>query len=59
MILVVLLGLLTGCRIVVIHPIEGKDIVRIKANTNYIPKEDGWFFTDYYVKEVMDAKIRK
>ena len=54
-----LLVLLTGCRVIVIHPIEKKDIVRIKIGEKFIPEVDGYFFSDFYVKEVMDAKVRK
>ena len=57
--LVTLLVLLTGCRVIVIHPINKKDIVRVKAGEKFVPEVDGYFFSDFYVKEVMDAKVRE
>jgi len=58
--LVMLLVLLIGCESkVVIHPIYEKDIFRVEAGTNFISEVDGYFFSDYYVKEVIDAKVRK
>ena len=53
------LVLLTGCRVIVIHPINKKDIVRVEAGEEFVPEVDGYFFSDFYVKEVMDAKVRK
>ena len=58
-ILVPLLVLLMSCENVVIHPIEQKDIFRLKAGQSFTPEVDGYFFSDYYVKEVIDAKVRK
>jgi hypothetical protein len=59
-ILVLLLVLLTSCKNpVIIHPIEQKDIFRLKAGEDFVPEVDGYFFSDYYVKEVIDAKVRK
>lgn len=63
------IGGLSGCislnRKVVLHPIEKSDIFRIQKNarveinrneTVYAEK-DGWFLSDYYVEQVMKAKI--
>ena len=59
MTLPVSLVLLTGCRIIVLHPIEKLDIQRVKAGKEFVPEVDGYFFSDKYVKEVMDAKVRE
>jgi len=29
----------------------------MKTGENYSPKKDGYFISDYYLKEVMQAKI--
>jgi len=58
-ILVPLLVLLMSCDSIVIHPIDQKDIFRIKAGQSFTPEVDGYFFSDYYVKEVIDAKVRE
>lgn len=59
-ILVMLLALLTGCdKVLILHPINKKDIVRIKAGQEFVPEIDGYFLSDFYVKEVMDAKVRE
>ena len=52
---------LSGCgtfrRDVILHPIEKHDIQRMKTGQGYIPEVDGYFLSDHYVKEVMEAKI--
>lgn len=58
-VLVLLLGL-TGCAAlnkVVLHPIEDSDIVDMREGTSYTSKKSGWFVSDYYMREVMNAKI--
>ena len=59
-ILVMLLTLLTGCdRVIIMHPINKKDIVRVKSDQEFTAPVDGYFLSDFYVKEVMDAKVRE
>jgi hypothetical protein len=58
-ILLILLTLLTGCNIVVLHPIRTIDIQEVEAGVAFTPKLDGYFFSDKYVKNVMKAKIRE
>ena len=60
-----LICLCLGCRQVVIHPIDKSDIFSIPKdsivvfdpNTLQEVEKDGWFLSDTYVQEVMDAKI--
>lgn len=51
---------LTGCsfvRPIVIHPIEKSDITEMKKGIGYVPEKDGYFVSDYYIKEVMRARV--
>jgi hypothetical protein len=54
-----------GCstlRPVVLHPIEKSDIFAIGKGTKIgdtITEKDGWFISDYYLKEVAKAKVSK
>lgn len=62
--LVVLIALtvLSGCAAnnkVVLHPIEKTDIVRMNKSVSYMPEKDGWFLSDYYLDEVVKAKVEK
>lgn len=53
---------LTGCgsiRSVVLHPIEKSDITKMQKGIPYTPEKDGYFLSDYYVEEVMRARINK
>lgn len=64
MFLVLLLFLigLEGCanfRPIVLHPIEDTDIYRMKQGKPYTPKKDGYFVSDYYLREIMRARVRK
>ncbi len=56
-----LLVLLTGCagNRVILHPISGQDIFRMKKDTAYTPVKDGYFLSDEYMKEVAQVKVRK
>jgi len=51
--------LLTGCRELVLHPIQKLDIQRVEKGEEFIPPLDGYFFSDKYVKEVMSIKVEK
>lgn len=59
---VILLMLIAGCASpkVILHPIEKIDIVRIEKGTQiggWITEKDGYFLSDLYLKEVMEAKV--
>lgn len=50
---------LSGCaRQLVLHPIQKSDIQPMTKGSCYTPEKDGWFLSDTYVKEVMEAKIK-
>lgn len=51
--------ILTGCGSVTLHPILKQDIVRMVKDTPYTPDRDGYFLSDTYVKEVMQAKVER
>ena len=56
LLLIVLIS--SGCiRHVTLHPLV-QDVVAVKAGENFTPPKDGWFFSDYYVEEVMRVKIK-
>ena len=55
--LLVLIGLVGCSKNVIIHPIEDRDIVDMRAGTTYTSEKDGWFVSDYYVDKVMEAKV--
>lgn len=45
----------------VIHPIEKSDIFAVDKGTkvgDLTAEKDGWFISDLYLKEVMDAKVK-
>lgn len=44
---------------VVLHPIEESDIFHMKAEESYTPKKDGYFVSEFYVEEVMKARVNK
>ena len=51
---------LTGCaNKVILHPIETIDIVEMKTGESYTPEKDGYFVSDYYMEEVMRARVNK
>lgn len=54
-----ILLLLSGCAQVVLHPIEQTDIMQVKQGQTYEAPKDGYFLSDFYIKEVMQAKIRE
>lgn len=50
----------SGCAFnkqVVLHPIESVDIVTMKKGEAYTPVKDGFFLSESYVSEVMNAKV--
>lgn len=50
--------LLSGCARITLHPIEMTDIMQVKQGQTYEAPKDGYFLSDFYIKEVMQAKIR-
>lgn len=53
---------LTGCGLLnkemIIHPIEGSDIVLLKQGETIVAPKQGAFLSDFYIKEIMEAKVR-
>ncbi len=61
--IMILLGsllLFQGCgsNKVILYPIDKQDIVVMPTGTSYTPDRDGFFMSKFYVKNVMDAKIK-
>ena len=52
-------AVLSGCAAVVLHPIQDTDIVTMPAGQAYTPSKDGYFLSDLYVKEVLNAKVEQ
>lgn len=55
--------LLAGCgtlnRKVVLYPIDKSDIFRVeKGSSVVVAEKDGYFLSDEYIQEVMDAKVK-
>ena len=51
---------LTACSLnrVVVHPIEGTDIVTMKKGESLTAPKDGLFVSDFYVEEIMKARVK-
>ena len=57
--LLLLIGL-TGCSTIIkLHPIAQQDIVIMKKGAPYTPDRDGYFLSQLYFDEVLNAKIEK
>jgi len=41
-----------------LYPIDKQDIVRVKQGEDYKSDRDGYFLSDFYMEEVMQAKIQ-
>jgi len=57
-----LIFLLAGCSApkVIFHPIDKEDIVRIEKGTkigDWTTDRNGYFLSDEYMKDVMEAKV--
>jgi uncharacterized protein YcfL len=51
---------LTGCvSNVVIYPITTQDIIILKKGQQISAPSDGYFLSEFYLKEVVDAKLKK
>lgn len=57
-IIIGLILLLAGCARVVLHPIEHNDIFQVKKGLTYQAPKDGYFLSDFYIREVMEAKVK-
>jgi hypothetical protein len=61
----ILLGLLPlclnliGCSRVTLYPIVKQDIVEMKSGFPYTPDRDGFFLSNLYMTEVMQAKVER
>jgi hypothetical protein len=64
--LLLLMTLMTSCaNQVILHPIDKSDIFSVPAGSSithqtdtWVTEKDGWFLSDTYVQEVMDAKVK-
>lgn len=59
LLLLTILGTLSGCQRVTLHPIEGSDIQLLEAGDNFHAPKRGAFVSDFYLEKVMDAKVKK
>lgn len=50
---------LSGCASVVLHPIDKSDIAKMSKGVSYAPEKDGYFLSDYYISQVVKAKVDK
>ena len=56
---VLLLILLASCSTkTILHPIENTDIVFLQKGQSFEAPKNGYFISDFYLKEVMSSKIR-
>jgi len=58
-IIVFVLIFFAGCSSpVILHPIEQSDIMRVKADEWLMAPKDGYFISDLYLEQVMEAKVK-
>ena len=50
---------LIGCSTVKLYPIAKLDIVIMKKGEAYTPDRDGFFLSQFYLSEVVKAKVEK
>lgn len=57
---IIILLALCGCwqPQVVLHPIETIDIIRLKEGEEIKAPKDGYFISDLYLRDVMEAKVQ-
>lgn len=60
LLLLLALIVLSGCAVneVVLHPISQLDIARMPKGVSYTPDKDGYFLSDFYLSEVVKAKVQ-
>ena len=54
--------ILSGCGgfgNIVLHPIEKQDIQPMTKGVPYTPEVDGWFLSNLYMDEVVNAKVQR
>lgn len=51
---------LTGCasKSLTLYPIQQKDIAPLAKDQDFKAPEQGWFLSDFYMEEVMKAKVK-
>ena len=54
-----LLLALTGCASVKLYPIEKQDIVVMSKGVPYTPDRPGYFLSQLYMDEVVNAKVER
>ncbi len=58
-ILLSLTQLLAGCASkLVLYPISQQDIYRIEKGQVFTAEKDGYFLSDFYMQEVLEAKVK-
>ena len=58
LVLLLVLTALTGCqKAITLHPIEQSDIIQVKGGETLVAPKDGYFLSDMYVNEVVQAKV--
>lgn len=40
-----------------LYPIDKEDIVSLEKDKPFTPDRDGWFVSEFYLNEVLDAKV--
>lgn len=58
-VVLIILIALSGCASVVLHPINKHDITKMPKGVSYAPEVDGYFLSDYYISQVVKAKVEK
>jgi hypothetical protein len=54
-----LLANLIGCASIKLYPIEKQDIVIMKKGQSYAPDRDGYFLSQLYMDEILQAKVER
>lgn len=62
--LTVFTALISGCAMfqtsrTVLHPIDQVDIQKMTAGVAYTPSKNGYFLSEIYLKEVVDAQVEE
>ena len=53
--------IVSGCATnkIILHPIDKVDIIQMTKGVAYAPEKNGWFISDYYLEQVVKAKVEK
>ena len=57
--LVLLVCVTCSCSSIRLYPIMSTDIVVMKKGVAYTPQQDGFYISNYYLQEVLNAKVKK